>query len=392
MLSLSMLHFEGVCFGIIEAPAPRSVLSRLEAHLDGLRIEGEGAVALAVERLAAAEDDDDVAAAALVIVECGGRSHVQFVFDRLTEGNAKIGNAIRRGLRLAPVGKIPGELQELLSHSKPVTQAAALDVLTFHRSEAKFDLERLAVSDSAIVRLCVAEAAGRMQPFQHASLLRSLIGDEDGMVRRSALRAAARQGLRGLVDLCRSRATSKPACVESIRFLGVVGTEDDRQLLRQLAGEAPTCLPAIKAMGAQGLPRLIPNLLDFLSQPALNDAAALALERITGYSVPRGNPPAPPADATEEVLDFWAPPAVAIPESAIEWWRENRTQFVDGKRYQAGICVSDEPLGSHFDDLPDESRYDVYLRERAYHGTKVPDWELETWPWHQRNPRWATQR
>jgi len=34
-------------------------------------------------------------------------------------------------------------------------------------------------------------------------------------------------------------------------------------------------------------------------------------------------------------------------------------------RYQAGLCISDDPLGLVFGQLPLAIGYDVYLRERA---------------------------
>jgi hypothetical protein len=67
------------------------------------------------------------------------------------------------------------------------------------------------------------------------------------------------------------------------------------------------------------------------------------------------------------------------------WWDANAPRFESTGRYQAGLRVSDEPLGPVFDQLPATVRYDVYLRERALvPGT--PDWELETWTWRQRCP------
>ena len=80
------------------------------------------------------------------------------------------------------------------------------------------------------------------------------------------------------------------------------------------------------------------------------------MERITNYSVPRSAPPDPPANATEEELDFWNPPSPPIPSAGEVWWREHNEQYRDGKRYQAGICVSENALVEHFDQLPDEVR------------------------------------
>ena len=59
-----------------------------------------------------------------------------------------------------------------------------------------------------------------------------------------------------------------------------------------------------------------------------------------------------------------APPPVNAPHTR-DWWKSNAARFDSAKHYQAGLCVSDAPLGPVFDQLPLAIRYDVYLRERA---------------------------
>ena len=111
---------------------------------------------------------------------------------------------------------------------------------------------------------------------------------------------------------------------------------------------------------------------------------AAAFWRITGQEVPRGPAPEPPPGLTEDELDLWEPqPPVDLPR-ARDWWKGNAARFAPAKRCQAGLCVSDAPLGPVFDPLPLAIRYDIHLRKRALiAGT--PDWELETWPWKQKN-------
>ena len=380
--------FDGVLIGF-ESP---DELIRADAFLDGLRVDPEAAVMLAKERFNSPGEPLELGAAALIFLECGGDDDAKPLLDCLEAGDPEACDAIRRGLRLARVGRIGQKLRELLAHPNPVTCATAFDVLAFHRQQPLGGIGQLHSHENTYVRRCVAEVVGRLQPFEHEAILRSLIPDNNPKVRQSALRAAAKQGMRGLVNLCRARAASNPPCLDSIRFLGVVGSGEDLEQLFQLTRNPLTSTQAIQAIGALGLPGSIPRLLHLLVEPTLNDAAALAIERISGFSVPRGDVPEPPPDATEDELDFWAPPAVAISKPACEWWQENSSSFTDGKRYQAGICVSDDPLGIHFNDLPYEVRCDVYLRERATQGNRIPDWELETWPWHQRNPGWASKR
>ena len=204
-------------------------------------------------------------------------------------------------------------------------------------------------------------------------------------------KAMARSGHPQVVHSCRQRCAEQQPCHDAIRFLGVIADPHDFSLLRKLATHEGTAVAALEAMGNCGATELIPNILAALNIPLTADAAARSLERISGRMVPRSDPPPPPDHLTEDELDFWSHPGDPIPEAAHQWWKQNHYYFEAGKRYQAGRCVSDEPLGPVFDELPDEIRYDVYLRERALRFNQTPDWELETWPRHQRNLGWSSQ-
>jgi hypothetical protein len=117
----------------------------------------------------------------------------------------------------------------------------------------------------------------------------------------------------------------------------------------------------------------------------MNDAAAI--EPIIVQELPRGTPPEPAHDLTEDELYPWEPQRpVGVPDARV-WRKSNAARFDPAKRYQAGFNVTDAPLGPVFDQLPLAIRYDVYLRERAL-TPGTPDWELETWTWKQKNPAW----
>jgi HEAT repeat protein len=389
VLSISQAHFDGLSSLIGNWNSGVAERSRAEAFLDGLRIEGHDSVELATARLLAADDEDDVAAAVLVLLECGEPDDAKPILDLLAEAKLEICDAIRRGLRLALIGKILDELQSLMTESSGIVRAIIADVLTFHRCKILIDLNELAKHAEPLGRQCAAEAAGRLQDPSNLAMVLAMIADPIPAVRRSALRAAARLSMPGLGDLCRTRAVADKPCLESIRFLAVCGTESDARLLMQLTRNETTAMSAVKAMGGVGAPILIPFLIDLLASPVLGDAAALALERTAFYSVPRGDAPEPPPDASEEVLDFWNPPSPPIPAPAMAWWNENQSLFSSGRRYQAGVSVSENPLGDHFDLFPDEVRYDLYLREKAVGSASVTDWEMETWPQYERDPGWG---
>ena len=172
---------------------------------------------------------------------------------------------------------------------------------------------------------------------------------------------------------------------EAIEFLGVVAKPADVGLLAGLLEHETHATSAVRGLGRCGWPAAAPLLLEVLKNEALAEDAATAFQRIAGLELPRGPLPAPPTGLTEDELDLWEPVPPVDAAAARAWWRGESPRFDQGKRYQAGLCVSDNPLGGVFDQLPMASRYDVYLRERAL-VTGVPDWELETWWQQQRVP------
>src|SRR5262249_46663787 len=157
-----------------------------------------------------------------------------------------------------------------------------------------------------------------------------------------------------------------------IEFLGVVGSRDDLTRLQGIAtgsGHGATELPmanaGVVALGRLGFVGAIPTLLYLLDESDLSEAAASAIARIVGEDVPRGVLPAPPPGMSDDDLDAWEPVAPIDTPRAREWWAAHAPRFDPKKRYQSGLCVSDDPLGPVFDQLPPAVRNDLYLRQRA---------------------------
>jgi len=94
---------------------------------------------------------------------------------------------------------------------------------------------------------------------------------------------------------------------------------------------------------------------------------------------PRDGEPVFPGGLTEDERDFVDP----ISPLDIDALREAIGRWCDGRdasvRWQCGVNVSEAPLGPVFAALPPAVRNDLYLRERALHPDRTPDWEIETW-------------
>jgi uncharacterized protein (TIGR02270 family) len=381
-------HFKSLA-ELMRHVGKRSSSARIAAELDGLMIAGDESIALAEEVVREPQSEEEVAAATLVSFELQATTLYPYIWNLLCGKNPDLRNGARCGLRLSNIKPAVHELLRMARDAEPTAQIAIFDVLSFHRIQVTVDFQQLLKVDDPEVRCLLLGCLGRSK---NASLVARFSQDTDPKIKKAFWKAMARSGHPDVVKACRRSCVQEQPCHDAIRFLGVIGSSRDFNLLLQLSNHEATAVPAMEAMGILGATELIPSIIKALGNPVTSQAAAVALERISGRGVPRNDPPPPPDHLTEDELDFWFHPGDPIPEAAETWWKQNHYYFETGKRYQAGQCVSDDPLGPVFDELPDEIRMDIYLRQRALDSANTPDWELETWPRYHKNPAWASRQ
>ena len=355
---------------------------RCEANLDALRIAGDAGLTAAHDAL----DDDPDAAAVLAILLAESApatpSAARLAVALLHDDAPEIRQAAWWGLRLAPAQAIEPHLRTLAERGAwTPARAAALDILAFHRLPVRTPVPEPPREDGDEVAWLLAEAGGRVPGAWTAAHLARYLAHDSARVREAALRASARSGLPQLAAVCRG-AVAQGGPAEAIAFLGVVGGTEDVDRLLHAATHRRTAVAAVRALGRLGSPAAVPALLYCLGESRTTAAAVAAILRVTGEDVPRGAPEPPPPGLTEDQLDEWEPHAPIDLGAAAAWWRDAAPRYDPARRYQHGLCVSDDPLGV-LDRLPLDVRTEVYLRERAL-APGTPDWELETWPWRQR--------
>ena len=135
--------------------------ARMEAHLDGLLVAGEGAMSL-VEANLAAEDAFAVLAAALVLLAFERDDAATKVAEALLQAQGPQLDGLRQALCFGDITRIVPRLRELFASHSALTAAVAAEALAFHG--------RL---DASSLRLA------------------ALLGDADPAVRRVAWRVVA---------------------------------------------------------------------------------------------------------------------------------------------------------------------------------------------------------
>ncbi len=360
--------------------------SRCESNIDAIRIAGEEGIATAQAGLA--EDAQAARVVTILLAESDANqpAAAEQATGLLQHRSTELRHAAWAGLRLANAQFVEPYLRQTIVDLTDFPSAAALDILAFHRLPVTVDLPQSPGDDSDVAWL-QAEAGGRIPGVWNADHLRCFLVHRSPRVREAALRASARCGLRELVDFCREAASSMiPDALEACEFLGVVGSLEDSRLLQDATSKPLTAKAALSGLGRLGLPTNVSFILEFLDETDLAETAGAALERITGQEMPRSARETSSSNLTEDELDFEEPQPAIDAGRVRAWWAANASCFDPTKRWQRGLCVSENPLGPVFDRLPLQIRYDVYLRQRALEAG-TPDWELEAWYWKQKNPR-----
>ncbi len=267
---------------------------RIEAHLDGVRIAGEPGLAQAREVLEDGSDDGAVQAAARLLVE--NEAGDKCVMKALHEGPSL---AVARGLRHVPecLERLQAALFECATGAaEPAAQAAARDVLTFHRQPAPMADAALWSDGDPDLRSATWLSTARLGMLSPGHL-ETALAEGDPAVRETAFRALAQGSVPGLVEALRSAAFHGTSDVGqdpvALKILGALGSMDDLDAILSVAAPAPepteasTALrvAALEALGALGSPRALGCLAESIEDEATREAGLDGWTRITGLEL-----------------------------------------------------------------------------------------------------------
>jgi len=352
---------------------------RAWAHLDGLKLGREHSIDLARPFL-----DGDAAgaatAAAFTFLAMESSELTTELMERLAAGGPEVREGIRIALRHQDVGGLLARLQEMAQETDPDLRSAAIDLLAFHNMPCPTIQPEWLSDGDAAVRARLASAIGRKAPGTWGPPQLGMMLDMAGPVsRRAALETSARLGMPGLAGLCRRVAMqTENLAPEALAFLGVVGGPEELEFLRDMTTKPGLELAALETLGALGCVEAIPVLVTAMADPALAHAAGAAFRRITGADDIDADEPLPvPEGVNEEEADFLDSSLPPDPDRANEWWAAENARFEPTGRWQAGVDVSQDPLGECFNELPLPCRRDIYLQECALHRSETPELELE---------------
>ena len=365
-----------------------SLEQRIEAHVEGLLVVGEGMVDF-VEPGLAGDDEMPAFAAAFVLLRLATADGQRRVIDAFATAKAKKLDGLRDALAHGTSTPLHARLASLVLSAPPPLGAAAAEALAFHSAIAPTaeHLERFIRAEEPAARAGAWRIAAYCGVSIPAEWHEAGLSEDEPEVKRAALAVAAWNAYPNLVPYCRSLAGApNPESIEPLTLLAAISPPEEYQTIGAVAA-APGAGPGrYGVVGAFGHPHYIEWLIAEMSNPdpATAVAAGAAFFKMTGRDVesntrvkvsPGGNPPADDFEA-----EFMDEVFLPDPDVARKHWQELAPTLARSPRICRGMDVSQPLSREQFALLDMESRWEYCLRMRLFGGWQGTPLVLERYP------------
>jgi uncharacterized protein (TIGR02270 family) len=240
---------------------------RIAAHWDGLVVGRPTSIELAEEYLEGL-DPWDVFAAVRTWLELGEPDSSE-IFERLSKTDITLQPAWREALRRTP--------REFLQHlipegpfasDLPSVQSVLVFAWGWHGLLPEDRLSEFSGSQEPSVRRSLARAMGWLTPSGQKTnrLLEALQADPEQEVGRASLWSAALINPGQTIAHCKERIKSGNSDSFTVRVLGLLGSQDDAELIGDLIKSKNTVLASIRALGDLGNVGVMGLLIELLEE------------------------------------------------------------------------------------------------------------------------------
>jgi uncharacterized protein (TIGR02270 family) len=324
---------------------------RIEAHIDGLRVNGEaGWDAI---RAAATGDPGAAFCAAVLAVEAGDADRIAGVVEAAV-ANPNTARGLVSALGWCPYERVRALVQKLIGSEDAAVKRVGIAAAAVHRQNPGPALNRVFLGAEPLLMARACRAVGELGAADAAPGAARQLREADPVTRFwaawsgaivsrdpaavAALQRVAEEG-GGFAD---------EAARVAVRRLDAPRAAAWR---RQLAAKSEGVRPAIAAAGALGDPEAVPWLIAQMANPGAARRAGEAFSFITGVHIAYDKLERPkPADFEAGPNDDPADPNVemdvddnlAWPDAALvtKWWADNAGRFATGTRYLVGKPIT----------------------------------------------------
>jgi uncharacterized protein (TIGR02270 family) len=345
----------------VAATAPHIVLvdlgrldTRLEGHIDGLRIADDTGWDICREALSYKEAGE-VFTAAILAFEAAGEAHIRFVLD-VGGSSSELSRGLVSALGWLPFEQASPHIGTLLGLQHANLRRIGLAASVAHRRDPGDALVRALSDEDLLLRAQALRGAGELGRSDLLPEVRREIMAEDEGCRFAAAWSVALFGDTAAVATLKSFA-SCPSFGEKAAGLALrrMDLPSAHAWQRELAQNSDSARLAVIGAGVIGDPASVPWLFEQMRIPDLARVAGEAFTVITGVDIayedlegewPEGFEAGPTENPEDEDVEMDPDENLPWPNPELiqAWWGKNNGRFRSGTRYLCGQPISYEHL------------------------------------------------
>ncbi len=358
-------HVEGVTFihthraAAIVAPhftllALAKFDSRLDAHLDGLRVAGEEGWRF-VEKELAWEEPCEVFAAAVLALESGDQTKIHSVLS-VAAKTPDLSRGFISALGWLEYSQAEPHIKRLCASSSRAERRIGIAASAIHRKDPGRVLNDAVSDPDLLLRARAIRAVGELARIDLVSIIqRDLNADEIHCRFWAAWSTALLTGYSSATEVLRSIAESsgpyrERALQMALRRMNLAAAHVWQQ---QLARSPQNARLAVIGAGVIGDPSNVPWLIEQMGTPPLSRVAGESFTMITGVDLayedldtdkPEGFESGPTEDPNDDNVEMDPDERLPWPDPALisKWWASHSSEFQPGVRHLIGKPITAE--------------------------------------------------
>ena len=324
--------------------------SRIEAHLDGLRVAGEAGWEHCLEQLKLSETGE-VFTAGFMALDSSLDEGLERVLEVIEEAPATARGLVS-ALGWVDKDKLQGHVVGWLQSEVPLLRRIGLSACAIQRVDCGAYLTRGVDDTDSGVRARALRSIGEIHRGDLGRSLREHLEDEDEACRFwSAWSAAMLDDVVGTERLLSFAEENSPFQQPALELLmRKLEKSASVECLRGLSNSQPSSRAVVQASGYFGDPASVPWLIEKMKTAELSRVAGEAFRQITGIDLayhdldaepPEGFSAGPTENPQDEEVDMDRDEELSWPDSAAiaAWWGEHQSGYPTGERLLCGAPV-----------------------------------------------------
>jgi uncharacterized protein (TIGR02270 family) len=327
--------------------------SRVDAHIDGLRLAGEYGWKLCEDGLDAKEPGTAFATS-VIAMESGDAERIDQVIEAGNQSRAAF-RAVVSGLGWMNNKRFKERIPELVRAKSRKYRRLGVAACGIRRINPRQYLDQAVESSDLYLKARALRTAGELKRLDLLPAVKRNIQREDHACRFAAARSALLLGDRSALEaLSAFVLTQSSYTLPAMRIaLRLVDAQTARNWLKAQAKVPEQRRQMLIGTGITGEPGYIPMLIKQMSNPEYARAAGESFEMITGIDLaaekleqepPQGFKAGPNDDPDKDDVAMDEDEDLNWPDADLvsRWWEQNAAAFQTGNRYLAGHPITPE--------------------------------------------------